>query len=327
MSGAAAGARTLACRLLAHRTVLLIALFAAALAAAWAAGSGHGAALVARTALLALAAASLSFLIGQAGLVSFGHAAPLGIGAYCVLILGEYEVRNILVVLPAAFAAGAAFAAITGLVALRTRGIYFIMITLAFAQMMFYVAASLSAFGGDDGMAIAGRSTFFGDRILRTDTQIAVWAVALLAAGLVLLERISASRFGLMLRTGRENEAKLEALGLDPFRHRLIALALASGIAGVAGAMLANQVDYVSPSLMNWHISGELIVMVVLGGAARISGAVIGAIVVVALDEALAPFTAHWKLGLGLVIVAAVLLRGADIGALIGRPAKAPDHG
>lgn len=309
-------------RFAAHRTALILLAFAAALALAWATGSSHGAALVARTALLALAAASLSFLIGQAGLVSFGHAAPLGIGAYCVLILGEYEVRNILVVLPAAFLAAAMFALVTGLVALRTRGIYFIMITLAFAQMLFYVAASLSAFGGDDGMAIAGRATFFGGRILRYDTQLALLAVALLAAGLVLLERLAASRFGLMLRTGRENEAKLEALGLDPFRHRLVALALASGIAGIAGALLANQVEYVSPSLMNWHMSGELIVMVVLGGVSRMSGAVIGAVVVVLLDEALAPFTTHWKLGLGLVIVAAVLLRGADLRAMLGRPER-----
>lgn len=301
----------------------LIGLFALALALAWGMDSSYGAVLVTRAAILSLAAASLSFLIGQAGLVSFGHAAPFGIGAYCVLILGESDIRNILVVLPMAFAAAAAFAVATGAIALRTRGIYFIMITLAFAQMMFYVASSLSAFGGDDGMAIAGRSTFFGARILRSDDQLALLSIVLLAAALVLLERIAASRFGLMLRTGRENEAKLEALGLDPFRHRLIALGLASGIAGIAGALIANQVEYVSPSSMNWHMSGELIVMVVLGGTSRIGGAVIGALVVVLINEMLAPFTEHWMFVLGLVIVAAVLLRGIDVRALL----KGAGHG
>ncbi|MDI4664811.1 branched-chain amino acid ABC transporter permease [Xanthobacter autotrophicus] len=301
------------------QTAALMALLAAALALAYGLGSSYGAGLVTRTAILALAAVSLSFLIGQAGLVSFGHAAPLGIGAYAVLIAGEYDMTNILAVLPLAFGAAALFALATGAIALRTRGVYFIMITLAFAQMVFYVAASLSAFGGDDGMAIAARSTFFGARILKPDLHLALLAIALLAAAALGLEHLAASRYGLMLRAGRENETKLEALGLDPYRHRLIAISVAGGIAGVAGALLANQVEYVSPSTMNWHLSGELIVMVVLGGSRRLGGAVIGAMVVVLLDEALGRFTEHWKLGLGLVILGAVLFRGAEVRALLGK--------
>ncbi|MDC7784711.1 branched-chain amino acid ABC transporter permease [Rhodoplanes sp. TEM] len=304
-------------RLALHPAVVGVLGFAAALAIAHAGGSVYGATLVARTALLALAAVSLSFLIGQAGLVSFGHAAPLGIGAYVVLIAGEYGVTEMLVVLPLGFAAAALFSVATGAVALRTRGVYFIMITLAFAQMIYYVAASLSAFGGDDGMAIAARSTLFGLRLLKSDTGLAMLAVALLGLALFGLDRLIASRYGLMLRAGRANEAKLQALGLDPYRHRLIALAIGGGLAGVAGVLLANQVEYVSPATMNWHVSGELIVMVVLGGTGRLAGAVLGAVAVTLLDETLGHFTEHWKLGLGLVIVAVVLLRGADLKALL----------
>lgn len=300
-----------------QRPWVLTALFAAALAAAVWSGSGYAPTIIARTAILALAAVSLSFLIGQAGLVSFGHAAPLGIGAYVVLIAGEYGVTNALVLFPLGFAAAALWSAGTGVIALRTRGVYFIMITLAFAQMLFYVAGSLSAFGGDDGLGIAARSTFFGLRFLRTDTDLAMFAIAALGIALLVLERLSAAPFGLMLRTGRANELKLAALGLDPFAHRLLALAVAGGVAGLAGVLLANQVEYVSPATMNWHVSGELIVMVVLGGTTRLGGAVLGAVVVMLIDETLGHFTEFWKLGLGLAILAAVLLRGADLGRLL----------
>lgn len=296
--------------------------FAAALSLTQGLGFTHGATLILRTAILALAAVSLSFLIGQCGLVSFGHAAPVGIGAYAVLISGEYGVTNVLAVLPLAAGAAALFSAATGLIALRTRGVYFIMITLSFAQMAFYVAASLSAFGGDDGMAIAARSTFFGVRFLKSDLSLAILAVALLVIALALFGRIAASRFGLMLRAGRANEAKLSALGLSPYRHRLIALAMAGAAAGIAGALLANQVEYVSPATMGWHMSGELIVMVVLGGIASPGGAVVGAIAISLLDEILGHTTEHWRLGLGLVIVAVVLLRGCDLKALLTGGAK-----
>ncbi|MBB6309824.1 branched-chain amino acid ABC transporter permease [Xanthobacter tagetidis] len=299
------------------RPAVLIALFALALAVAVWSGSGYAPTIIARTAILALAAVSLSFLIGQAGLVSFGHAAPLGIGAYAVLIAGEYGVTNALVLFPLGFAAAALWSAATGVIALRTRGVYFIMITLAFAQMLFYVAGSLSAFGGDDGLGIAARATFFGQRFLRTDTDLAVFAIAALGVTLLVLERLSAAPFGLMLRTGRANEEKLASLGLDPFVHRLVALAAAGGIAGIAGVLLANQVEYVSPATMNWHVSGELIVMVVLGGTKRLGGAVLGAVAVMVIDETLGHFTEFWKFGLGLVILGAVLLRGADLTQLI----------
>ncbi|QTL05705.1 branched-chain amino acid ABC transporter permease [Aquabacter sp. L1I39] len=280
-------------------------------------GFTHGATLMTRTIAYALAAVSLSFLIGQCGLVSFGHAAPFGIGAYAVLIAGEAGIREILVVLPLAAGAAALFCGLTGAIALRTRGVYFIMITLAFAQMAFYVAASLSDYGGDDGMAINGRSTFLGIKVLRSETSLTLLCIAMLGLALFMFQRLSASRFGLMLRAARANESKVVALGLAPYRHRLIALSVAGAVAGLAGALLANQVEYVSPALMGWHISGELIVMVVLGGIGRPVGAVIGALVVTLLDESLGHLTEHWRLGLGLVIILVALMRDANVRSLL----------
>ncbi|WP_244644626.1 branched-chain amino acid ABC transporter permease [Azorhizobium oxalatiphilum] len=287
--------------------------FLAALAVAYVQDSTYWMATLARMAALALSAVSLSFLVGQAGLVSFGHAAPVGIGAYAVLIAGEFGVREVMIVLPLAFAAAALFSALTGAIALRTRGVYFIMITLAFAQMAFYVAASLSAFGGDDGMAIAGRSTFLGERILRRDHGLALLAIGLLGVGLFVLGRVTASKFGLVLRAARDNETRVRALGLATYGHRLAALALAGGVAGLSGALLANQAEFVSPSYMNWHVSGQAIVMVALGGAGHLVGGVIGAVAVTLLDEAIGHYTEYWKLGLGLVVVGAALLRGRGL--------------
>ncbi|MGU3494768.1 branched-chain amino acid ABC transporter permease [Xanthobacteraceae bacterium A53D] len=297
--------------------LIVTALFLAALGVAYASGSTYWMATLARMAALALSAVSLSFLIGQAGLVSFGHAAPVGIGAYAVLIAGEYGIREIMLVLPLAFGAAVLFSALTGAIALRTRGVYFIMITLAFAQMAFYVGTSLSAFGGDDGMGIAGRSTFLGERILRRDHGLALLAIGLLGVGLFVLGRISASKFGLVLRAARDNEAKVTSLGIASYWHRLMALALAGGIAGLCGAIIANQTEFVAPSYMNWHVSGQAIVMVVLGGAGHLMGGVIGAVAVTLLDEAIGHYTEYWKLGLGLVVVLAALLRGRDLVKLI----------
>lgn len=275
--------------------------------------------LATRAAILGLAALSLSFILGQGGLVSFGHAAPFGLGAYAVLIAGEYGVREVMVVLPLAFAAAAVFAALTGALALRTRGVYFIMITLAFAQMAYFVFAALAAYGGDDGMSIAGRSTFLGGRFLRGDAPLAWFALAVLAAAALFLERTRAASFGFVLRAARDNEARTAALGYSVFTVRLVAYALGAGIAGLAGALMAQQTGFVSPALMNWHRSGELMVMVVLGGSGRLSGAVVGAIVVVLVEEFGGQATEYWKLVLGVLILAVVVARIADLGAGLKR--------
>lgn len=275
--------------------------------------------LAARAAILALAALSLSFVLGQGGLVGFGQAAPFGLGAYAVLIAGEYGIRDILLLLPLAFAAGAVFALPTGALALRTRGVYFIMITLAFAQMAYFVFAALSGLGGDDGMSISGKATLFGAKFLRWESHLAWVAIGLLALMSAFLHAATRARFGFVLRAARDAEARVASLGFSVFLTRLAAWVLSAGIAGMAGALMAEQTGFVSPSLMNWHRSGELIVMVVLGGARRLSGAVIGAIVIVLVEEFLGQVTEYWKLGLGLLILAVVMARVADLDAILGR--------
>ena len=284
-------------------------------------GQGFWVTLAARAAILSLAALSLAFVLGQGGLVSFGHAAPFGIGAYAVLIAGEYGVRDVLLLAPLAFLGAAAFALPTGALALRTRGVYFIMITLAFAQMGYFVFAALSAFGGDDGMGIAGKATLFGAKFLRAEANLAWVAIGTLAAVSLLLHRVTRSRFGFVLRAARDNEARTAALGYSVYRTRLTAWVLSAGIAGLAGALMAEQTAFVSPALMNWHRSGELIVMVVLGGSRRLSGAVLGAIAVVLVEEFLGEATEYWKFGLGLLILAVVATRVVDLPALLGRRA------
>jgi branched-chain amino acid transport system permease protein len=269
--------------------------------------------LVARIAITSIAALSLSFLIGQAGLVSFGHAAPIGIGAYVVLILAEGGTTDLALQLPLAFGVAALVALVTGPIALRTRGVSFIMLTLAFAQMFFYVAASLAVWGGDDGMALAQRSTLFGYRILQTDAMLALFAISLL--GIILLAKIwmTHTRFGLVLKALNENERRVAANGFEVNHFRLYAFVIAAGVAALSGVLLANQTSYVSPSYLNWHRSGELIVIVVLGGVGRLSGAVLASAVVVLFEEFLGHYTEYWKLGLGVMIVAVVLLRGQDL--------------
>lgn len=292
---------------------VVAALMILAIAVAYLAGQTFWLSVVARAAIFALAAVSLSFILGQGGLVNFGHAAPFGIGAYAALITGEAGITELLIVLPVAFLAAAAFAAATGAFALRTRGVYYIMITLAFAQMAYFTAASLSAYGGDDGMALAARSTLFGFRIFASDLGLALVSVLTMWGAALILERVTRSRFGVVLRGLKDNESRLAALGFAPFSYRLVAMAISAGIAGIAGALLANQTEFVAPAYMNWHRSGEFIVMVVLGGTGRLGGALIGAIGIVLLEEALGNLTEYWKLWLGLLLVAVVLGRSSPL--------------
>ncbi len=282
-------------------------------------GQGFWITLAARAAILGLAALSLSFVLGQGGMVGFGHAAPFGLGAYAVLIAGEYGIRDVFALAPLAFLAGALFALPTGALALRTRGVYFIMITLAFAQMAYFVFAALAALGGDDGMGIAGKATLFGQKFLKSEANLAWVSIGTLALVSAFLRAAQRARFGFVLRAARDAEARTSALGFSVFTTRLVAWVLAAGIAGVAGALMAEQTGFVSPALMNWHRSGELIVMVVLFGARRLEGAVLGAIVIVLVEEFFGQVTEYWKLGLGLLILAVVMARVVDLPGLVGR--------
>src|SRR3712207_1352446 len=294
----------------ASREALPALLLLGLLAAAPFLGSGQGYAmtLLARAMVLATAAVSLSVLVGGAGLVSFGHAATLGVGAYTVVALDAAGVTEGLVVLPAASAAAALFALATGAVAIRTSGVHFIMITLAFGQMAFFTAGSLTAYGGDDGYTLYGRTELLGARLLEDRLGFHWVCLGLLAATLLFCSLLLASRFGRVLRAARENALRVRAVGLEPYPFRLLAYALMGAVGGLAGALLANATEFVAPSYMAWQRSGDLLFMVILGGLGSLSGAVAGALAITLLEEWLAEFTEHWRLIFGPLLVLAVLL-------------------
>lgn len=259
-----------------------------------------------RVMIFAIAAMSLDFIMGVGGLPSFGHAAPLTIGAYAVAVLDVAGVGDITVVAPVALAAAGLFALATGAVALRTRGVNFIMITLAFAQMVYFGAGSLSDYGGDDGYTLTARTKVFGLDLLSARNIYAA-SFAVLLATYILLRVVSASRFGRALSAIRQNRARVQALGIDAFRIELTALVLAAGIAALAGVLMANQAEFVSPAYAAWGRSGGLMVMVILGGLGTLHGAIIGAAIVVLAEEGLGAYTQHWPLVLGPFLVLAVL--------------------
>lgn len=255
----------------------------------------------------AIAALALDLVLGFGAMVSFGHAAYLGIGAYTAAILARTGVTDVLIQMSAAALAAAAFAAVTGAIAMRTRGIYFIMITLAFSQMAFFFFVSFSALGGDDGTQLAARSTLLGTGWIAGRTGLYLFTVAMLAGLYLLLRAVTASRFGRMLMGTRENMVRMRAIGVSPFPYRLTAFVISAAITALAGVILANQAGFVSPALMSWHRSGELIVFAVLGGPGTLIGPVVGAIAAMGFEEALAAVTEHWRLGFGLLLIAAAL--------------------
>jgi branched-chain amino acid transport system permease protein len=258
--------------------------------------------------IFALAAASLQLIVGQSGLVSFGHAAYLGIGAYAPLILGAAGWPDAALSVPVAMLVSGGFALATGAVALRTRGVTFIMITLAFAQMAYFVAGALAEFGGDDGSPL-NRPSLFGMQALFNHATFHAIAVALLVATVLLLRMLAASPFGRALAAARQSEARATACGISVRRVRLIAYTIAGSLAGLAGWLLGVHSDFVTPAFMDWRNSGELLVMVILGGAATPEGAALGAVLFVMVEEASSGITDHWRLIVGPAIVLIVLLR------------------
>ncbi|NNM74981.1 branched-chain amino acid ABC transporter permease [Enterovirga aerilata] len=273
--------------------------------------------LLTRVVILGLAAMALDLLIGFGGLVSFGHAAFIGIGAYSVGILSSHGQEDLLVQLAVAAAVSVAFALASGAIALRTHGVYFIMITLAFGQMLFFLATSLAAYGGDDGLTLSGRSTLAGRPLLKGDVTLYYLSLAVLLLAYLLCRRLVASRFGRVLRGARENEIRMEAIGFEPFPYRLVAYAVAGALAGIAGVLLANQSEFVSPAVMSWQRSGDLIFMVVLGGLGTLHGAIIGSAAFLLIEEVLSHFTEHWRIIFGpLLILAVLFIRGGLVGRL-----------
>jgi branched-chain amino acid transport system permease protein len=272
-----------------------------------------------RILVFAIAALSLDLILGYGALVSFGHAAYVGFGAYAVAILSRNGITDILVQTATALTVAALFALVTGAIALRTRGIYFIMITLAFGQMAYFFFVSLSAYGGDDGVSLRGRSTVLGSDVLSSNTVMFYVTLAVLVGLYVLALAITRSRFGRVLEGTREDALRMQAIGFQPFRYQLTAFVIAGCMASVAGVLLANQAEFVSPAYMSWHRSGELLVMVILGGIGTLLGGVIGAVVVLLLEEWLSIFTTHWRMGLGLVLILVVLFSPKGIGGLVER--------
>jgi branched-chain amino acid transport system permease protein len=299
-----------------------------------AAGEPYLITLATRIVILALAAVSLDLILGYGGMVSFGHAAFFGLGAYTVAILAQHAqgapilnwpfelsgTTNAFLAWPAAMLVAGVAAFLIGLVALRTSGVYFIMITLAFAQMLFYLFVSLKTYGGDDGLNLGARSHFFGLHGLRAATNFYYVAAAILIFTILLGRRLVESPFGMVLRGSRDNDRRMRAMGFPTYRYRLVCFAISGAVAGLAGALAANLSLFVSPADLAWTRSGEFLVMVILGGMGSLFGPVLGAFALFLLEEVLSGLTEHWMVILGPLLVLAVYLERAGlIGSLGGR--------
>jgi branched-chain amino acid transport system permease protein len=251
-------------------------------------------------------------------MIAFGHAAFFGIGAYVVALLMTAGVTSAWVAWPLAISVAALAALLIGAISLRTRGVYFIMITLAFAQMIFYTIVSLKSAGGDDGLPLAQRSALVPFNL--ADDATLYWVtLALLAACLMALKRLTASRYGRTLAGLRQNEARMEALGYPVHQLKLACFVIGAAVAGLAGALLANQNGLASPSQLYWTQSGMLLVMVILGGVGQRYGGIVGAITLLGLEEALGQITEHGHLYVGIALLLIVLYAPRGLAGLRGR--------
>ncbi len=283
-------------------------------------GQSYYVTLVTRILVFGLAAASLNLILGYGGLVSFGHALYLGIGAYTVGILSFHGISNGWIHLVVTLALSALVSFLTGLVCMRTSGVAFIMITLAFAQMFYFLGVSLKQYGGDDGLTITQRSDFGPLFSIQGNTGLYYLALGLTAATLYLSWRFVHARFGRLLLGTKSNLRRMRALGFPVLRYQVTAYVISGCICGVAGLLLANFTNFASPAYMYWTVSGDLIVMVILGGIATIMGPLVGAAVYVILETVLSAYTQHWMVILGPVIVLIALLANRGLyGLLLAR--------
>jgi branched-chain amino acid transport system permease protein len=306
---------------------------------AYVAGEPFTITLATRAVIFALAAVGLNLALGLGGLVSLGHAVFFGIGGYAMGILA-FHAQNFIPMFPETLAiegtksmpviwlvaviASALAALVIGLLSLRTTGVYFIMITLAFGQMFYYFTISWSAYGGEDGLSIWVRNGFPG---LNTLDPIQFYGLcfALLCAALWLSHRIARSPFGLMLNAARQVPHRVETVGLDGQRAKLIVFVISGAITGLAGALFADLNRFVSPTMFSWHMSGEIMIFVILGGVARLFGPVAGAVLFVAMEHVLGDLSDYWHIYLGALLLGIVLFaRGGVVGLLAGR-AKSHD--
>ena len=272
-----------------------------------------------RIVILALAAVSLNLILGYGGMMSFGHAAYLGIGGYAVGMLAFEGITSGFVQWPVALLVSAFFAFVIGALSLRTRGVYFIMIALAFAQMAYYIVAGLARYGGDDGLTIEKRSQFIAPINLSNKVQFYYICLVLLCGAIYLVWRLVNSRFGMALQGARSNDTRMRAIGFPTYRYKLIGFVIAGTLCGLAGALLANHTDFVSPAMMYWTRSGDLIIMVVLGGMGSTFGPLFGAVALLVLEEVLSGITEHWQIILGPLLLLVVLFARGGIDGLLGK--------
>ena len=263
--------------------------------------------LAVRMAIFALAAMSLDLIVGYAGLVSFGHAAFFGLGCYAAGVLPMFGMQSFFIVFPAAALLAALVGLLTGAVSLRASGLYFIFITLAFAQMVFYIAQGMRPLSGDDGFRLPA-PTLLGNLPLTNPNVLLYSMIAILIVAAWVCHRLMQSRFGQVVQAARDNRMKLAAIGLPAYPYRLALYTVACAFAGIAGAAYANLTEFVAPTTMSWVVSGELLFMVILGAAGTLSGAIIGAVVFVGLEQILSGWTEHWLFPLGVILVLRVLL-------------------
>lgn len=291
------------------RIVTLVVVALALMAVPVLAESAFTITLFTRLLIFALAASSLNLVLGYGGMVSFGHAAYFGVGGYVVAILATNGVTSPFVSWAAAVAVCALLAAGIGAVSLRTRGVYFIMITLAFAQMLFFVFVSLRQYGGADGLPYRAPDA------LRDGTTVYYIALIVLAAALYGLWRIKNARFGQVIQAIKENETRMMALGYPVYRYQLVCFVIGGALAGLAGVLNATLTAYVSPNALAWSQSGQFMMMVILGGVGRFWGGSVGAVVFILLETWLGSLTIHWSLGVGAALLAVVLFAP---GGLVG---------
>jgi branched-chain amino acid transport system permease protein len=300
-------------------TVTLLVLLALASVPLW--GQAFYQDMANRLMILAIAALSLNLVLGYGGMISFGHAAYLGIGAYGVGIPAYYDVYNGFMHFPLAIGMAALFAFLTGLICLRTTGVYFIMITMAFAQMLYFAFVSMETYGGDDGLVIELRSVFPTLPVLNLEENIRLYYVTLacLLICLYALYRLINSRFGMVIEGAKGNDRRMQAMGFHTYHYRLTCYVISGAMCGLAGALLANFTSFISPEMMDWTRSGELIFMVVLGGAGSWFGPVLGAAAFLLLEEMLSGITIYWQLIFGLFLLVIVLFARGGIDGWLAR--------
>ena len=286
-------------------------------------GEGFLIGLATRIVIYGIAAMSLNLILGYGGMISFGHAAYFGVGAYVVAILSHhaFEASTILGLSGTEFAPvsmlfsiliSALAALLIGALSLRTTGVYFIMITLAFAQMLFFFFVSLEQYGGDDGLLMfSGRNTLPGIN-LSDDVSYYYVCLTILVLVVVLFSRLVRSRFGMVLEACRQNEPRMRTLGYAVYRYKLTAFIIAGAIAGLAGALHANQLEFISPDSLHWTRSGDLMIMVILGGIGRLYGPILGAALFLLLEEFLPvifhemnlpTLQEHWRIVFGPMLI------------------------